>query len=126
MGTMNILLVDDDKLTARYLSFELAKYGYNVRYENDGWRALHLLSEKRISLLITDLIMPELGGISMINLIKNFTARSIPVIIISSLKPSMVNVRTTDLGVIDYFVKPVNINTLVDRIEGIRRSTPEY
>lgn len=60
----NILIVDDEAVTRRFVERSLAQQGYRVMTANDGEQALALLhmTRRKVSLVITDLVMPGMGG----------------------------------------------------------------
>ena len=60
----NILIVDDEAVTRRFVERSLSQQGYRVMTANDGERALELLrmTRRKVALVITDLVMPGMGG----------------------------------------------------------------
>lgn len=62
--TQNILVVDDEAIARRFMERALSQEGYRVMLANDGEQALELLriTRRRVSLVITDLVMPGMGG----------------------------------------------------------------
>ena len=114
---MKILIVDDDMMVTEMLSIKLAERGFEVENSNDGWDALKRLSNEQYDLLITDLMMPDVSGVTILSLLHSYVFGKIPVIIISSLDQA--GSLLSDLGckAEDYFVKPININKLVERIQ---------
>jgi two-component system cell cycle sensor histidine kinase/response regulator CckA len=62
--TQNILVVDDEAIARRFMERALAQEGYRVMLANDGEQALDLLltTRRRVALVITDLVMPGMGG----------------------------------------------------------------
>ncbi|HEU4716956.1 MAG TPA: response regulator transcription factor [Bacteroidia bacterium] len=113
---MNILLVDDDAMITELLSMKLGEKGYNVEQVSNGWDALKELSTQKYDLLITDLMMPDISGLTVISLLKNYVFGKIPVIIITSLDQSTMVLSGMGLGASDYFVKPINVEKLLNRI----------
>ena len=62
----NILVIDDEAPMRRFVAMSLRKQGHAVAEAADGAEALHILAERRIDLVITDLLMPETDGIETI------------------------------------------------------------
>src|ERR1041385_4585899 len=116
---MKILVVDDDETLTELLSMKLAESGYLVEQVSDGWEALKRLTVNHYDLLITDLMMPEISGLTLLSLLKNYVYGKLPVIIISSLDQSTTILSGMGLGAEDYFVKPLNFERLIARIRNL-------
>lgn len=106
---MNILIVDDDPMIIELLTLKLTKEGYTVDSVTNGWGALLKLSRNKYDLLITDLMMPDISGLTLLSLLKNYTFETIPIIIITSLDHSTTILSGFGLGAAEYFVKPLNM-----------------
>jgi DNA-binding response OmpR family regulator len=120
---MKILLVDDDVMITEMLSFKLAAKGYDVENASNGWEALNRLSNNEYDLLITDLMMPEISGITLLSLLQSYVFGKVPVIVISSLDQSSNILSGIGLGAEDYFVKPINMEKLLGRIKQLTKGT---
>ena len=120
---MKILVVDDDETFTDLLSMKLAENGYFVEKVADGWEALKRLTVNHYDLLITDLMMPEISGLTLLSLLKNYVYGKLPVIIISSLDQSTTILSGMGLGAEDYFVKPLNFERLLNRIRNLMPGT---
>ncbi|MBI3510678.1 MAG: response regulator transcription factor [Bacteroidetes bacterium] len=121
---MNILLVDDDAMIAEMLNLKLSAKGFHVNVATNGWDALHELSANKYDLLITDLLMPDISGLTLISLLKNYAFDKMPVIIITSLDRPTLALSGIGLGVVDFFVKPVNVEKLIRRVQKISNEQP--
>ena len=116
---MKILIVDDDAMITQALSLKLGEKGYEVENATGGWDALSKLSGNHFDLLITDLMMPDISGLTLLSLLKNYVFGKLPVIIISSLDQSTTILSGMGLGADDYFVKPINIDKLIRRVQKV-------
>lgn len=116
-ATMNVLIVDDDPMIIELLTFKLSEQGYTVDSVTNGWGALLKLSRNRYDLLITDLMMPDISGLTLLSLLKNYTFESIPIIIISSLDHSTTILSGFGLGAAEYFVKPLNMDLFLNTVK---------
>jgi len=114
---MNVLIVDDDPMIIELLTFKLNEQGYSVDSVTNGWGALLKLSKNRYDLLITDLMMPDISGLTLLSLLKNYTFESIPIIIISSLDHSTTILSGFGLGAAEYFVKPLNMDLFMNTVK---------
>jgi DNA-binding response OmpR family regulator len=114
---MNVLIVDDDPMIIEMLTFKLSEQGYTVDSVTNGWGALLKLSKNKYDLLITDLMMPDISGLTLLSLLKNYTFESIPIIIISSLDHSTTILSGFGLGAAEYFVKPLNMDLFLNTVK---------
>lgn len=118
---MKILVVDDDVMITEILSAKLKENGHEVECASNGWDALTKLSHNEYELLITDLMMPDISGLTLLSLLQSYVFGKVPVIIISSLDQSSSVLSGMGLGADDYFVKPINIQNLMNRISHLNR-----
>ncbi len=116
---MEILLIDDDKIVRDAVSFSLRAEGYSVTTAGDGIEALEILQSKKINLIISDILMPNLSGLGLLSILKRFYFDKVPVILISALDKGEVILSAMGLGASDYLFKPLNINELLQRIRKI-------
>ncbi len=116
---MKILLVDDDAMITEFLSVKLSENGHCVECAGNGWEALTKLSNNDYDLLITDLMMPDISGLTLLSLLQSYVFGKVPVIIISTLDQSAAVLSGMGLGADDYFVKPVNLQKLNTRISNL-------
>lgn len=111
-----VLIADDDRALCELLQEYLSRDGYAVVVAYDGRRALETLKTDAVDLLVLDINMPELGGASLIQLLRHDSewdryART-PIIVVSALW----DVVTFDLDVQGGFSKPVRYEEIRDRI----------
>lgn len=104
--TKQILLVEDQKVLAKLLSLELLNVGHQVTVAYHGVEALKLLSNKVFDLVITDLFMPEMGGIELIKNIKQLKM-TVPIIVLSASHKGDVKTQLSELGIEQFIDKPV-------------------
>ena len=121
----NILVVDDEPQITRVLKTTLSSQGYGVRTASDGEEALLSLKDWTPDLVITDLRMPNLGGLELCRQIR---AKSrIPIIVLSVKGEERIKVDALDAGADDYVTKPFGVNELLARVRAAlrRAATPE-
>jgi two-component system, OmpR family, response regulator len=109
---MKILIVDDDKLMLEAISYKLKEDGYEVVMAEDGYQALDIIDKVKIDLIISDVMMPNISGLGLLSLLKQFYFNKIPVIIISSLDKADMVLHSIGLGAVDFITKPINFNNL--------------
>jgi CheY-like chemotaxis protein len=101
-----ILLVEDQRVLAQLTSMELSNAGHQVTLACQGVEALELLNKSEFDLLITDLYMPEMGGIELIQQIKQQNL-DIPIIVLSASHKGDVQILLSELGVDQFIDKPL-------------------
>ncbi len=124
-GKGNILVVDDEPQITRVLKTTLSSQGYGVRTASDGDEALQMLKEWTPDLVITDLRMPNLGGLELCRQIR---AKSrIPIIVLSVKGEERIKVEALDAGADDYVTKPFGVHELLARVRATlrRAAAPE-
>ena len=115
----NILVVDDEPQITRVLKTTLSTQGYAVRTACDGDEAVQLLKEWTPDLVITDLRMPNMGGLE---LCRHIRARSrIPIIVLSVKGEEQIKVEALDAGADDYVTKPFGVHELLARVRAAMR-----
>ena len=115
--TGSILVVDDDRVNRTLLSRTLDQSGHQVRTAVNGRDALELLRDEPSDVVLLDIVMPELDGVSVLTEMKaDARLRDIPVIMISALDDFENVVRCIELGAEDYLPKPFNPVLLRARI----------
>lgn len=113
----NILVVDDDMLNRIVLSTNLGEQGYTVAMAENGRQALEMLASQPFDVVLLDLVMPELDGYQVLELMKRDNVqREIPVIIISALDEMDSIIRCIEMGATDYLPKPFDAALLRARL----------
>jgi two-component system, OmpR family, KDP operon response regulator KdpE len=124
-GKGNILVVDDEPQITRVLKTTLSSHGYGVRTASDGEEALLSMQDWAPDLVITDLRMPNLGGLELCRQIR--TKSRIPIIVLSVKGEERIKVEALDAGADDYVTKPFGVNELLARVRAAlrRAAAPE-
>ena len=117
----NVLVVDDEPQITRVLRTTLSGHGFNVRTAGDGDEAIEVMRSWTPEIVVTDLSMPNMGGLE---LCKRIRAKSqVPIIVLSVRGEEKVKVEALDAGADDYVTKPFNMNELLARVRaGLRRA----
>lgn len=122
-----ILVVDDQRLNQRILEEILSGAGFEVALAADGERALEMVREGSIDLVLLDIVLPGLDGYEVIARLREVPeARDVPAIFISSLSSVADKVKGLELGAADYVTKPFNKHEILARVRAqlrIRRLT---
>ncbi len=84
-----VLIVEDSLFVVKFLSIAFKNAGFKVKTASDGYEALEKAIKDDINLIVTDLNMPEMDGITLLSSLKdNLSTKNIPVILMSSNMPS--------------------------------------
>jgi adenylate cyclase len=112
-----VLVVDDDPLNRMLLTRSLEQEGHRVGSAASGQEALEILREKPFDVVLLDIVMPELDGISVLERLKRDPVlQHVPVIMISAVDEIDTVVRCIEMGSEDYLPKPFNPVLLRARI----------
>jgi CheY-like chemotaxis protein/cellulose synthase/poly-beta-1,6-N-acetylglucosamine synthase-like glycosyltransferase len=112
-----ILVIDDDDTIRKIISKGLEKAGYEVVAAESGNAALERITEAIPDLIISDITMPDMDGMALLNKLRTDKAtRGIPVIMVTALGSTDSVVAGLNLGADDYLVKPFVINELLARV----------
>lgn len=101
-----VLLVEDDVPFRRSLSAYLEDSGFCVLEADDGVAALEVLRQHSPDVIISDLRMPRMSGLELLEVLKNH-AGAAPVIMISGTADKVLLAETTELGAAAYLTKPI-------------------
>jgi two-component system KDP operon response regulator KdpE len=111
---MRILIVDDERQITRMLRMSLQSSGYDVTIANNGIEGLELFHSVMPDLVITDLAMPEMGGIQLTRAIRRIAET--PIIVLSVREQESMKVMALDEGADDYVTKPFSMPELLARV----------
>ena len=118
MGLAPILIVDDESEMRSALSHALTRSGFSVESAASGKEALLKLKKASISLVITDLKMPEMSGMEVLGAAKNIVP-GIPVIVITAYGSIHNAVEAMQAGAADYLLKPFSFETLETTVKKV-------
>jgi two-component system, cell cycle sensor histidine kinase and response regulator CckA len=117
---VEILAVEDSPTQAMKLRFLLEAEGYNVTMATNGTQALAILADKKPTLVITDVMMPEMDGFTLCREIKSKErSRDIPVILMTSLSSPRDILKGLECGADNFIRKPYDNYQLLSRIKSI-------
>src|SRR3989344_7819408 len=103
----HILIVEDEKALSHALNIRMQKEGYTVTIASDGEEALQKVESHPYDLILLDIIMPRMDGITLLEFLKKGSKPSalIPVIVFSNLSQKEEMERAKELGATEYLVK---------------------
>ena len=116
---MKILVVDDEALLVKGIRFNLQNEGYDVITGSDGLDAVRMVQEQSPDLVILDVMMPNMDGMTACGKIREFS--NVPIILLTAKTDDMDKLMGFDHGADDYITKPFNILELKARIRALLR-----
>ena len=116
---MRILVVDDEQVLVKGLKFNLENEGYTVETAYDGATAVELARNGNFDLILLDLMMPEVDGLSACMQIREFS--NVPIIMLTARGEDTDKLLGFEYGADDYVTKPFNILELKARIRALLR-----
>ena len=116
---MKILVVDDEMLLVKGIRFNLQNEGYEVITGSNGLEAVQQVQEQKPDLVVLDVMMPEMDGLTACSKIREFS--DVPIIMLTAKTDDMDKLIGFDHGVDDYLTKPFNILELKARIRALLR-----
>ena len=120
---MRILIVEDDRQTARFIVKGLKQEGFAVDHAPDGEEGLHLALTEPYDVAVIDIMLPKLDGLTLIDEMRR-AGSDIPVIVLSARSSVDDRIKGLQAGGDDYLVKPFAFSEMVARIHAlVRRST---
>ena len=126
---MRILVVDDEALLVKGISYNLRNEGYEVLTGSNGLDAVRTVREGPVDLVILDVMMPEMDGLEACRQIRTFS--DVPIILLTAKTDDMDKLLGFEHGADDYLTKPFNILELKARVRallrraGLREAKPE-
>ena len=116
-----VLVVDDEKLIVKGIRFSLEQDGMEVDCAYDGEEALQMAKNKEYDIILLDLMLPKVDGLSVCQQIREFS--SVPIVMLTAKGEDMDKIMGLEYGADDYITKPFNILEVKARLKAIMRRT---
>ena len=117
---INILIVEDDLKLNKLFSTVLTRNGFNAFSVEDGERALDILDQEHIDLIISDIMMPKMDGYELTRALREANY-NLPILMVTAKEDFQDKKTGFKIGVDDYMVKPIDVNEMVLRVEALLR-----
>jgi len=110
-----ILIVDDEEPIVDILAHNLKKEGYNTISASDGLTAVDVALEQKPDLILLDIMLPKLDGLSVCKRIKN--SLNVPILMLTAKDAEIDKILGLELGADDYITKPFSVRELMARVK---------
>ena len=114
-----ILIVDDEPRYIQLIAANLVVDGFNVLDALDGEKAVEIVSEQDVDLVLLDVMMPKLDGFETCRRIRGFS--QVPIIMVTAKGDESDRVQGLNVGADDYIVKPFSASELLARVRAVLR-----
>jgi len=119
MSDLSILVVEDEPSIAEVVGLYLQRAGYQVQTASDGKIAMSILEEGIPDLIILDLMLPEIDGLSLTRWLRDRS--NVPIIMLTARREEIDRIAGLEMGADDYVVKPFSPQELVSRVRAVMR-----
>ncbi len=116
-----LLIVEDDRDLARNLIEYLEIQGYVTHYAADGHAALNLLAGNKYDLVLLDLLLPGVDGMSVCSHIRNQLHSKVPIVMLTAKDGIDTKISAFDIGADDYVIKPASLREINARVHALIR-----
>lgn len=116
---MKVLVVDDEKIIVKGLKYNLEQEGYQVECAYDGDEAVKLARAGNIDLILLDVMLPKMDGLTACRTIRGFS--DVPIIMLTARSEDIDKILGLEYGADDYITKPFNVREVTSRIKAILR-----
>ncbi|MEJ2598953.1 MAG: response regulator transcription factor [Anaerolineales bacterium] len=121
MDTALIYVIEDEPSIAEVVNLYLRRAGYHVTVFTDGQSAMDMLAQKQPDLIVLDLMLPEVDGLTITRWLRDRS--DVPIIMLTARRDEADRIAGLEMGADDYVVKPFSPQELVSRIRAVLRRT---
>jgi DNA-binding response OmpR family regulator len=121
MNEAQILIVEDEPSIAEVVSLYLRRAGFVVQLAKDGQNAIDLLNRQLPDLVILDLMLPKVDGLTITRWLRDRS--EVPIIMLTARREEADRIAGLEMGADDYVVKPFSPQELVSRVRAVMRRT---
>ena len=124
-NSKTVLVVDDEKPIVDILVYNLKKEGYNTLEANDGEEAIKIVTEQKPDLVLLDIMLPKMDGLTVCKRIRH--NYNVPIIMLSAKDEEIDKILGLELGADDYITKPFSVRELIARVKAnLRKNDADY
>lgn len=116
---VRILVIDDDIETTELMQIILDPQSFQVFTANSGFEGLEMIAQVDPSVVVVDLMMPEIDGFSLCRKIREFS--QVPILVLSAVNKPGITAKVLETGADDYLNKPMKSNLLIAHLNKLAR-----
>lgn len=121
-----ILIIEDQSNIIELIRFNLEQAGYQVDYALDGEAGLEQINKNRYDLLILDLMLPKIDGLTLCTMLrKQPETHKMPIIMLTAKSTELDKIVGLEMGADDYVTKPFSVRELIARVKALLRRVDE-
>lgn len=113
---MNILIIDDDRLTLTALKHALKESGHEVESAENAEQAITRIENAEFDLILSDIMMPGISGLSLITILRTVHLCKTPIIVMSALNNEPLLQAAYEAGANDFIPKPFTRESLLEKL----------
>lgn len=117
---VTILVVEDDRNLQKLMETVLKNSGYKVLVSRNGVEALDIIDRKHIDLMISDIMMPDMDGYTLVESLRQ-SNYNLPILLVTAKETFEDKRKGFNLGIDDYMVKPIDMDEMLLRVEALLR-----
>lgn len=117
---MNILIIEDDKLTLHALEQILESLGHKTTLAGNAEEAIERIKNETFDLVFSDIMMPGISGLSLVSILRKINFFKMPIIAMSVLKDKPLLQAAFDAGATDFMLKPFTPEDLKTKLEIVK------
>ncbi|MDA3909322.1 MAG: response regulator [Sulfurimonas sp.] len=121
---MELLYVEDNEDTRQFTMELLSRFFKNINVCENGQEAFELFKVKKISMIMSDINMPNMDGIEMSRRIRTIN-KYVPIILLSAHNEGSFKDSANNVGVTSFLQKPLNLSTLIDLLTSFANKQPQ-
>ena len=114
MSEKSILIVEDEPSIAEVVGLYLSRAGFQVQTAKDGRQAMSMLEKRIPDLVVMDIMLPEIDGLSLTRWLRDHS--NVPIIMVTARREEIDRIAGLEMGADDYVVKPFSPQELVSRV----------
>lgn len=114
---MNILVIEDDKTTLKTLHNALQLAGHEVKDAESGEVAIKLAETEKFDVILSDVMMPGISGLSLVNVLRSVNLSTVPIIMMSALHNKPLLDAAYAAGANDFIAKPFNMDEVLYKLK---------
>ena len=121
-----ILIIEDQSNIIELIRFNLEQAGYQVDYALNGEAGLEQINKNRYDLLILDLMLPKIDGLTLCTMLrKQPETHKMPIIMLTAKSTELDKIVGLEMGADDYVTKPFSVRELIARVKALLRRVDE-